>query len=238
MLPAQWMPKSHPTIPSFRDDEVKNGSQAVHFVSRPKKGHICYKSIAAKELKQYCTPKKTGGVTVYGYRHYTPKTGQFLGRDPIGERGGMNLYGFIYNNPTGWIDILGNGPLMPLVAGGFATDVAIPEPSDVAWPKWAGWGAAFLIAAAGDAIIEAVNEAGNSLAESMSSNHPPGYWPADKGAEEWGRRNGIGKDRGRKKFHDIKGDDPCSRATDDYGVDPASGDVIDPDGEPVGNLGD
>jgi RHS repeat-associated protein len=101
----------------------------------------------------------TTGLYYYGYRFYDPETGRWPSRDPIEEWGGVNLYGFIYNNPTGWIDILGNGPLMPLVAGGFATDVAIPEPSDVAWPKWAGWGAAFLIAAAGDAIIDAVNEA-------------------------------------------------------------------------------
>jgi RHS repeat-associated protein len=110
MLPADWIPQSDPKIPSFGDFDVKNGIQAVHFVSRPKKGHICYKSIAAKELKQYCTPKKTGGVTVYGYRHYTPKTGQFLGRDPIEEKGGLNLYGFVGNGSVSRIDVLGRKP--------------------------------------------------------------------------------------------------------------------------------
>ncbi len=47
------------------------------------------------------------GVTVYGYRHYTPKTGQFLGRDPIGEKGGNNLYGFVENDGIGNVDVLG-----------------------------------------------------------------------------------------------------------------------------------
>jgi hypothetical protein len=46
-------------------------------------------------------------VTVYGYRHYTPKTGQFLGRDPIQERGGMNLYGFVGNDGVDRWDLLG-----------------------------------------------------------------------------------------------------------------------------------
>jgi RHS repeat-associated protein len=58
-------------------------------------------------LKPCHTPKKTGGVTVYGYRHYTPKTGQFLGRDPIGENGGMNLYGFVGNDGGNGFDYLG-----------------------------------------------------------------------------------------------------------------------------------
>jgi len=30
-----------------------------------------------------------------------------LSRDPIGEEGGFNLYGFVFNEPTDWIDKLG-----------------------------------------------------------------------------------------------------------------------------------
>jgi hypothetical protein len=85
MLPADLMPQAHPTISSFGDDEVKNGIQTPHVAPSSKKGHICHKPIAINELRRRLTPKKTGGVTVYGYRHYTPKTGQFLGRDPIGD---------------------------------------------------------------------------------------------------------------------------------------------------------
>lgn len=32
---------------------------------------------------------------------------QWLSRDPIGERGGINLYGYVYNNPVKWVDPLG-----------------------------------------------------------------------------------------------------------------------------------
>ena len=32
-------------------------------------------------------------------------------RDPIGEMGGANLYGFVYNTPTSWIDVLGRDPM-------------------------------------------------------------------------------------------------------------------------------
>jgi RHS repeat-associated protein len=51
------------------------------------------------------------GYYNYGYRYYDPKTGRWLSRDPIGERGGLNLYGFTYNTPTDSIDVLGREPV-------------------------------------------------------------------------------------------------------------------------------
>jgi RHS repeat-associated protein len=46
-------------------------------------------------------------LVYYGYRYYNASTGRWLSRDPIGERGGKNLYGFVANNPVNQIDILG-----------------------------------------------------------------------------------------------------------------------------------
>nr|WP_246459235.1 RHS repeat-associated core domain-containing protein [Puniceicoccus vermicola] len=43
----------------------------------------------------------------YGFRYYVPETGRWLSRDPIGERGGLNLYGFVWNNGLKWWDYLG-----------------------------------------------------------------------------------------------------------------------------------
>jgi RHS repeat-associated protein len=107
MLPAHWMPQSDPTIPSFGDFEVKNGIQAPHVAARLEMEHFRHNSFTTNELSTCVTPKKTGGVTVYGYRHYSPKTGQFLGRDPNEEKGGKNLYGFVKNNSLTKIDSLG-----------------------------------------------------------------------------------------------------------------------------------
>ena len=50
------------------------------------------------------------GVTVYGYRYYDPETGRWLSRDPIEERGGLNLYEFVGNAPVNDSDYLGRGP--------------------------------------------------------------------------------------------------------------------------------
>lgn len=43
----------------------------------------------------------------YGYRWYDPVTGRWPSRDPIGERGGVNLYGFLGNDGVNRWDILG-----------------------------------------------------------------------------------------------------------------------------------
>jgi RHS repeat-associated protein len=43
----------------------------------------------------------------YGYRYYDPVTGRWPSRDPIGEEGGINLYGFVGNNGVNRWDRLG-----------------------------------------------------------------------------------------------------------------------------------
>jgi RHS repeat-associated protein len=48
------------------------------------------------------------GLYYYGYRFYDPVTGRWPSRDPIGERGGVNLYGFVGNYGVNTWDVLGN----------------------------------------------------------------------------------------------------------------------------------
>jgi hypothetical protein len=47
------------------------------------------------------------GVAYYGYRYYDPVTGRWPSRDPIGEEGGLNLYGFVGNRSLNFVDLLG-----------------------------------------------------------------------------------------------------------------------------------
>ena len=52
------------------------------------------------------------GLYYYGYRYYDPVTGRWPSRDPIGEMGGANLYGFVTNNAISGVDYLGNMPVL------------------------------------------------------------------------------------------------------------------------------
>ncbi len=57
----------------------------------------------------------------YGYRYYDSGNGRWLSRDPIGEEGGLNLYGFVGNDPVNQWDYLGLlGPEPGGIDGGFA----------------------------------------------------------------------------------------------------------------------
>ena len=47
------------------------------------------------------------GFYYYGYRFYDALTGRWPSRDPIQERGGVNLYGFVGNNSNAAYDSLG-----------------------------------------------------------------------------------------------------------------------------------
>jgi RHS repeat-associated protein len=47
------------------------------------------------------------GMYYYGYRFYDPNLQRWINRDPIEERGGINLYGFVVNYPIGGIDPFG-----------------------------------------------------------------------------------------------------------------------------------
>ena len=47
------------------------------------------------------------GLYAYIRRYYDPRTGRWLGRDPMEEKGGLHLYGFCGNNPINKWDYLG-----------------------------------------------------------------------------------------------------------------------------------
>jgi len=64
-------------------------------------------TLAIKRLANKSSGGQTCRVAVYLYRYYDPLTGRWASRDPIGERGGENLYGFVANHPIWGVDVLG-----------------------------------------------------------------------------------------------------------------------------------
>lgn len=55
-------------------------------------------------LQRHCLKREN---LEYGYRYYDPVTGRWPSRDPIGENGGINLYGMVGNDAVGRWDYLG-----------------------------------------------------------------------------------------------------------------------------------
>jgi len=67
------------------------------------------------------------GLYYYGYRYYDPQTGRWPSRDPIEERGGINLYAFVGNNSISYWDLLG------LANISFSGDLSYPPYLTVEW---------------------------------------------------------------------------------------------------------
>lgn len=49
-------------------------------------------------------PHQTSGLELTQYRAYDANTGRWLSRDPIAEKGGLDLYDYVYNNPISNFD--------------------------------------------------------------------------------------------------------------------------------------
>lgn len=69
------------------------------------------------------------GLYYYGYRYYDPVTGRWPSRDPIEERGGVNLYGMMGNSAIFRIDRLGLEWSITRDKGSWA-DACTDDPSD------------------------------------------------------------------------------------------------------------
>ncbi len=71
-----------------------------------------------------CTASQSSDATMmtrdnnyYAMRYYSTDLGRWISRDPIGIKGGLNVYGFVHNNGIGKIDVIGlqskTPPLIP-----------------------------------------------------------------------------------------------------------------------------
>lgn len=94
------------------------------------------------------------GLNYHGARYYAPWRGRWLNCDPLGVRGGINLYVFARNNPVQFVDPGGKQPdpwaqgqTQTLDPGDQGTDVSNPHPettfensawhyTDENWNRW------------------------------------------------------------------------------------------------------
>ena len=96
---------------------------------------------------------------------YNPSTGRWLSRDPLGERGGANLHGFVDNNPANRFDALGLQALPVPVPPGPPTNI-IPFPTPTPVPRPIGppqIAACVAVAIAGYELGQAIDESQDGL---------------------------------------------------------------------------
>lgn len=75
------------------------------------------------------------GMVYYGLRYYDSGRGRWLSRDPLGEAGGLNLYGMVGNDPVNAYDPLG---LASAGSPGNAISLSVPgDPKQrLEYPSW------------------------------------------------------------------------------------------------------
>ena len=90
---------------------VGNFFLPIQAVSSDALGVICPYSSRVQRARPRPKSQQSRGlkpcVAYYGYRYYDPQSGRWSSRDPIGEEGGLNLYGFVGNDGLNESDVLG-----------------------------------------------------------------------------------------------------------------------------------
>jgi RHS repeat-associated protein len=102
----KWVQDSDPVTPGDQSDAIV----AAHF-EYDAFGNLVVDTYSKASLFPFRFSTKpqdsVTGLYYYGYRWYDPLTGRWPSRDPIGERGGVNLYGFVGNDGVDWVDVVG-----------------------------------------------------------------------------------------------------------------------------------
>ncbi len=109
-IPAKVAEERSQTRPADPPDDDPSAGSAAKRPSYPPqgpRGGSRPNSLLISLLSNSPASAQSMGVTYYGYRWMDPVSGRWPNRDPIGERGGMNLYGFVGNVGVNRRDLLG-----------------------------------------------------------------------------------------------------------------------------------
>ncbi len=88
----------------------ESGAIVAEFAYNPFGGTIAQSGAMADQFRFRFSTKYFDvetGLYYYGYRFYSLELMRWMSRDPVGQKGGLNLFAFVRNNPAGLVDILG-----------------------------------------------------------------------------------------------------------------------------------
>ncbi len=109
-VPAEVAEDRSQTRPADPPDDDPSAGSAAKPPSDPPQGvggENRHNSLETSELNANPSFFPSMDVTYYGYRWFDPATERWPSRDPIGESGGINLYGFVGNDGAGRWDLWG-----------------------------------------------------------------------------------------------------------------------------------
>lgn len=104
-----WCGLVNASLPPQRAYDYRNGAHFRHELAVYNAGSIPSGSMAKSNPFRFSTKYQDdeSDWVVNPFRVSSASMGQWINRDPIGEAGGLNLYGFVGNNPVKYVDPYG-----------------------------------------------------------------------------------------------------------------------------------
>jgi RHS repeat-associated protein len=162
------------------------------------------------------------GLYYYGFRFYDPSLGRWINRDPLGEAGGINLYGFVHNNPNYYADTDGRAAwaitIPGLIGGGVTIGGALAGGA-----VWITGGAYYWVGGELDEMFGI----SDGVSDWVTGHNPDGYYPPlalpgsmqpstpcptkfdSRARNESGQRNYLNDRAAAESATDPKGRTPC-----------------------------
>ena len=98
----------HPKVTSYRCFTSSRANSTFNTINIAQSYN--YHTTLHTALELSCVTMTISDSNNYAYRYYSTDLGRWISRDPLGEKGGMNVYGFVGNATINEYDIFGLAP--------------------------------------------------------------------------------------------------------------------------------